>query len=125
MANRAGVTTEGIDELQKVFAKMGKEAELQLNEIIEDAAIDALGRMTKEVPVDTGNLRRNTEMDVKKDVIELSSRAYNEQGQDYAPYVENGTRLTRPQPYFWHNIRIAKNEIINRGQALLNKISKK
>ena len=103
---------------------MPQEAKARSEKVIKEEAVDLVGRVTTEAPVDTGNLRRNVKFEEQGEQVEVSSRAFNAQGQDYAPHVEYGTRFTKPQPYFWHNVRTAQQQIIAKLQAILNDISK-
>jgi len=119
----ANVELIGLQKLLSQFNGMGQEAEKRAEDIIKGEAVDAIGRMVTEAPVDTGNLRRNIKFEEIGDDIEVKSEAFNEQGKDYAPYVEFGTRFTRAQPYFWHNVRKAQQAMLNKLQVLLKDIS--
>ena len=124
MALRASVTVEGVEELQKILAKMPRELNELTEQAIEDAAIDAVARMKREAAVDTGNLRRNITFTKLGDDAEISSQAFNESGNDYAAHVEYGTRFTKPQPYFWHNIQAAQREVVAQLRSILKRITK-
>lgn len=123
---RASVTTHGDKELIALFKKMPKEAEILAEEAIKNVAVDAIGDITRTAPVDTGNLRRNIKFEeLANGDVEISSIALNDQGQDYAAYVEYGTRFTKAQPYFWHNITKARSKLMGLLNNILQQISKK
>ena len=118
------VIIEGSEKLLDVLDKMPKEAESLTIEAMQNEAVDTIGRMTTQAPVDTGNLRRNIKFEPQGDDVVISSEALNDSRQDYAPHVEYGTRFTRPQPYFWHNVRQAVTNLESKLIQILNQISK-
>lgn len=119
------VRIEGDKELQALFKQMPDVAKVEANIRLKEAAVDALGDMVRQAPVDTGNLRDNIKFEELPDGgAEVSSRAYNEQGGDYAPLVEFGTRYNKAQPYFWNNVRRAQVTLEKQFKAILNRISK-
>lgn len=121
---RNGIEVTGDKELMAVFDKLKLLPEDKAEEEMENTAVEIVGRMVKSAPVDTGNLRRNILVDKTEKGIEISSRALNKAGRDYAPYVEYGTRFTRPQPYFWINIKQGIEDLNKRLTAMFNKLHK-
>lgn len=95
-----------------------------LQEELEDMTIDMLGRMVKEAPVDTGNLRQNIDFQATEDGVTVTSVALTNNNQDYAPYQEYGTRFQPAQPYFWHNVRKGVRDLNERVLTRLKNITK-
>ena len=69
-------------------------------------AKQTIGRMRKDAPVDTGRLRREIKYTQSKHNITFTSKAIDpEDGRDYAPIQEYGSRYVKAQPYFNKNVR--------------------
>ena len=70
----------------------------------------ALARMKKDAPYDTGRLKRNIDYRyidkfLEDDVIFTSTAIDPDDGKDYAPVQEFGSRYIPAHPYFYKNIR--------------------
>ena len=94
--------------------------------ILRHEANQAVGKMKRDAPVDTGRLRREiTATRVSGDDIVIESIAIDPKtGEDYATIQEFGGRNIRPQPYFYHNIRVMLSELHKRLKYNLQKLTK-
>ena len=99
--------------------KTGKVSKNVLNQEVKYI----VGKMKKEVPVDTGRLKNSIK--AYQDpygaggVTFVSSAIDPNSGDDYAPKVEHGTRWQKAQPYFFKNIRLFNKRIVRKlGDAL-------
>lgn len=86
---------------------------------------NAVQRMERAAPVDTGRLRRNIEMEVHSKGIEIESRAVDPRTRvDYAPIQElpPGTLGIRTTPYFWRNVRQMHRKLFGRFNDIITDI---
>ena len=79
------------DNSAEILAALGE----QLGVALEAVGLKAEGYAKRKAPVDTGRLRNS----ISHAVSEEESVAYIGTNVEYAPYVEMGTRHTKPQPY--------------------------
>ena len=75
-----------------------------------------LNRMKAEVPVRTGRLKKGLDAEVSGNKLTFESNA------PYSLYVEEGTRYTNAQPFFFKNARRATRDFINRSISRINKL---
>ena len=99
----------------------------EIQKVLRHEANNAVGRMKKDAPVDTGRLRREIEAVVRKDnEVVVSSKAIDPQtGRDYAPVREYGLYGSRAQPYFRHNRDLFFTRLRQRFTRLLKQITDK
>ena len=75
--------------------------------IIERQVKNTVGRMKKDAPVDTGNLRSRIDYEKAGKVFTIESEARDpETGINYAPIQEFGAPGIRNTPFFYGNIRL-------------------
>ena len=94
-----------------------------VREAMRENAIEAVHRMQRDAPYDTGRLRKNIEyaQTTGNGVIIESEAIDPEDHIDYAPIQEFGGRYNRAQPYFYKNIRLFVSKLY---KDLSNRIKK-
>ena len=97
------------------------------NDILRHEGTQAVGRIKRDSPFDTGRLRRAVELKVQtSDEIIIESEAIDPKtGIDYAPVREYGLDGHPPQPYFRHNIDLMFTKLRARISRKLEEISRK
>lgn len=83
------------------------EIEKRLERALTEAAAEVEAAAKEKAPVDTGNLRKSINHSVSYPEASIGSNV------DYAPYVENGTGRSVPQPFLEPAIQSSKNKILN------------
>ena len=83
----------GLDKLQK---KLKKNVQMDdVKRVVRNNGARMHAEAIAKAPVDTGNLRRSIELNIKDSGLTAEVEATAE----YAPYVEYGTRFMTAQPY--------------------------
>ena len=125
---RGGITVNKAD-LKNLNSKLKalEGSPVVLNKITKHEAQQAVGRMRRDAPVDTGRLRRDIEIvkQTKDDIIIESSAVDPVTKVDYAPIQEYGLHGLKPQPYFRKNIREMFSRLTNRLNLAIKKIVNK
>ena len=89
----AGVRIDGFDKLE---AKLKRNMDLgAVRPRVRKNGSEMHKKAQKNAPVDSGNLKRNIELDITDNGL----TAEVEPTADYAAYVEYGTRFMEAQPY--------------------------
>jgi len=95
--------------MAKITKWRGKELEQLINKNMEKrldkVGADLAGEVKKAAPVDTGKLRDSIIWQRKNDTVVIAATA------EYALYVEQGTRTTRPQPFLRNTLAKERKEI--------------
>ena len=97
-----------LKNLKKKFNKLHHYSFDGVERSIQHVASQAVGRMKKSAPVDTGRLRREIGYTTSHQNLIIFSEAFDpETGEDYAPLQEYGStrRGIRAQPFFYKNVR--------------------
>ena len=126
MALKAGIEVNKVDirKLHKKISALEKYPK-GMDKIIKHEAENAVGRMKKEAPVDTGRLRREIEVEpLNKKTVLISSVAIDPRtGIDYAPIREYGLDGNVVQPYFRRNIDLLRIRLQERVVRLLKELT--
>ena len=97
-----------LKNLKKKFNLLHKYSFDGVEKTIQHVASQAVSRMRKAAPFDTGRLRREIDYTTAHQNLVIHSEAFDpETGEDYAPLQEFGSRRRgiRAQPFFYRNIR--------------------
>lgn len=112
------LNTRDKKHLDKTLSLLQSVPEEIAQEELDNMAIDTIGYMKRDAPVDTGNLRQNIKFEQIADGVSITSEALDG-NTDYAPIQEYGTRFINAQPYFWKNVRRGVREL---RQSLMSRI---
>lgn len=109
----------GTDKLAKEFKRLGKKGKITFSEITKISANEIEAQAKKNVPKDTGKLSQSIKSEKIK---ELTYRvtAY----ENYAPFVEYGTRFQDAQPYLEPAFKKIKPRYIKDLNEQLNRLKK-
>ena len=130
MANKSGWVPEGITAMEYII-KRAKEYPKEVQKLLKHEATQAVGRMKKDAPVDTGRLRRGIKVGAQagaglgiKEAVTITSKAIDpDTNADYAADQEFGSRYIPAHPYFFKNVRLMRKKITKRAERLLKSIS--
>ena len=93
---------------------------------LKHEARNAIGKMKRDAPVDTGRLRREIKYDQKFHDVTFTSKAIDpDTGKDYAPDQEYGTRYIKAHPYFNRNVRLFFDKVRKDIRRKIKNITKK
>jgi HK97 gp10 family phage protein len=88
------VTVTGFNELGSALDESDQALNDGVNEALQELANDIEDRTTALCPVDTGALRDSIDVQVSGDTLTAVA------GEDYATFVDEGTRFMDAQPFF-------------------------
>lgn len=109
MALRSSIqlNKQDLKNLKKKIKQLKDFSQKEVDLSLKHAAKNAVGRMKKDAPVDTGRLRREIEYITTRDDLIVESTAIDpDTGEDYSVVQEFGGRFIKAQPYFFKNIRL-------------------
>ena len=125
MALRSGIQLNGADlrTLKKRIKELDDFETKDLDKIMRHEATQAVGRMKKDSPHDTGRLRRNIHYDSGFHDVTFYSEAIDPKtGRDYAVAQEYGIGVVG-KPYFRKNIDLFFIKLRDRLARRLNQIN--
>lgn len=88
------VTVTGFDEIGTALDTSEQALNDGINEALQELAIDIENKTTALCPVDTGALQDSIDVQVSGDTLTAVA------GEDYATFVDEGTRFMDAQPFF-------------------------
>jgi HK97 gp10 family phage protein len=109
----ASIKIEGLDKLQAALKK-----NITLNDvkkIVKQNGAELQTKAQREVPVDTGTLKRSIGLELPNGGM----TAEIEPTAEYAAYVEYGTRFQRAQPYLKPSLREQQRQFKSDMQKLV------
>ena len=127
--NRVTITTDSKDYIRfaRLLKKLGA-TDADFKKALRIETRNAVARMERAAPVDTGRLRRNIESEITPKGAIIQSEAIDPKTKvDYAPIQElpNGTLPIRTTPYFWRNVRQMQRKLFGRMNDIVTDILKR
>lgn len=88
------ITVTGFDEIGNALNESDQALNDGVNEALQELANDIEDKTTALCPVDTGALQDSIDVQVSGDTLTAVA------GEDYATFVDEGTRFMDAQPFF-------------------------